>query len=40
VSSAIVFAAAATGLAIVTLQIAYVPTLYAAFNGGKLRWRC
>jgi hypothetical protein len=38
--SAIVFAAAATGLAIVTLQIAYVPTLYAAFNGGKPRWRC
>ena len=29
---AIVFAAAATGLAIVTLQIAYLPTLYAAFN--------
>jgi hypothetical protein len=28
----IVFAAAATGLAIVTLQIAYLPTLYAAFN--------
>jgi hypothetical protein len=27
-----VFAAAATGLAIVTLQIAYLPTLYAAFN--------
>lgn len=32
VPSAIVFAAAATGLAIVTLQIAYLPTLYAAFN--------
>jgi hypothetical protein len=30
--SAIVFAAAATGLVIVTLQIAYLPTLYAAFN--------
>ncbi|MCU1659131.1 MAG: hypothetical protein JWO57_3787 [Pseudonocardiales bacterium] len=30
--AAIVFAAAATGLAIVTLQIAYLPTLYAAFN--------
>jgi hypothetical protein len=30
--SAIVFVAAATGLAIVTLQIAYLPTLYAAFN--------
>jgi hypothetical protein len=28
----IVFAAAATGLGIVTLQIAYLPTLYAAFN--------
>jgi hypothetical protein len=27
-----VFAAAATGLIIVTLQIAYLPTLYAAFN--------
>jgi hypothetical protein len=32
VPSAIVFAAAATGLAIVTLQIAYLPTLYSAFN--------
>jgi len=30
--SAIVFIAAATGLVIVTLQIAYLPTLYAAFN--------
>ena len=30
--SAIVFVAAATGLVIVTLQIAYLPTLYAAFN--------
>jgi hypothetical protein len=29
---AIVFIAAATGLGIVTLQIAYLPTLYAAFN--------
>jgi len=29
---AIVFAAAVTGLAIVTLQIAYLPTLYSAFN--------
>jgi hypothetical protein len=28
----IVFVGAATGLAIVTLQIAYLPTLYAAFN--------
>jgi hypothetical protein len=28
----IVFAAAATGLVIVTLQIAYLPTLYSAFN--------
>ncbi len=28
----IVFLAAATGLVIVTLQIAYLPTLYAAFN--------
>jgi hypothetical protein len=28
----IVFAGAATGLVIVTLQIAYLPTLYAAFN--------
>ena len=28
----VVFAAAATGLAILTLQIAYLPTLYAAFN--------
>jgi len=32
VPAAIVFAAAATGLIIVTLQIAYLPTLYAAFN--------
>jgi hypothetical protein len=32
VPAAIVFAGAATGLAIVTLQIAYLPTLYAAFN--------
>ena len=31
-ASAIVFAAAATGLVIITLQIAYLPTLYAAFN--------
>jgi len=30
--AAIVFAAATTGLAIVTLQISYLPTLYAAFN--------
>jgi hypothetical protein len=30
--AAIVFVAAATGLVIVTLQIAYLPTLYAAFN--------
>jgi hypothetical protein len=30
--SAAVFAAAITGLVIVTLQIAYLPTLYAAFN--------
>ena len=30
--SVIVFLAAATGLVIVTLQIAYLPTLYAAFN--------
>ena len=30
--AAIVFLAAATGLVIVTLQIAYLPTLYAAFN--------
>jgi hypothetical protein len=30
--TAIAFAAAATGLAIVTLQIAYLPTLYSAFN--------
>ncbi len=30
--SAIVFAAAVTGLVIVTLQIAYLPTLYAAYN--------
>jgi hypothetical protein len=29
---AIVFLAAATGLGIVTMQIAYLPTLYAAFN--------
>ena len=28
----LVFLAAATGLVIVTLQIAYLPTLYAAFN--------
>jgi hypothetical protein len=31
-ASALVFAAAATGLVIVTLQIAYLPTLYSAFN--------
>jgi hypothetical protein len=30
--SILVFAAAVTGLVIVTLQIAYLPTLYAAFN--------
>jgi hypothetical protein len=30
--SAIVFLAAVTGLAILTLQIAYLPTLYSAFN--------
>jgi hypothetical protein len=30
--SVVVFVAAATGLAILTLQIAYLPTLYAAFN--------
>ncbi len=30
--AAIVFAGAATGLVIVALQIAYLPTLYAAFN--------
>jgi hypothetical protein len=30
--AAIVFVAAATGLVIVALQIAYLPTLYAAFN--------
>src|SRR4029450_3755463 len=30
--SAVGFAAAATGLVVVTLQIAYLPTLYAAFN--------
>jgi hypothetical protein len=30
--SAVVFAAAITGLVIITLQIAYLPTLYAAFN--------
>jgi hypothetical protein len=30
--AAIVFAAAATGLVIITLQIAYLPVLYAAFN--------
>ncbi len=30
--AAVVFAASATGLVIVTLQIAYLPTLYAAFN--------
>jgi hypothetical protein len=32
VPAMIVFLAAATGLVIVTLQIAYLPTLYAAFN--------
>ena len=32
VPAAIVFVAAATGLVVVTLQIAYLPTLYAAFN--------
>ena len=30
--SVVVFAAAVTGLVIITLQIAYLPTLYAAFN--------
>jgi hypothetical protein len=30
--SAVVFVAAATGLVIVTLQIAYLPTLYGAYN--------
>jgi hypothetical protein len=30
--SVVVFAAAVTGLVIVTLQIAYLPALYAAFN--------
>jgi hypothetical protein len=30
--AALVFAAAATGLTILTLQIAYLPTLYGAFN--------
>ena len=29
--AAVVFAAASTGLVIVALQIAYLPTLYAAF---------
>jgi hypothetical protein len=32
VPMAFVFAAATTGLVIITLQIAYLPTLYAAFN--------
>ena len=32
VPAAIVFAAAATGLVIITLQIAYLPVLYSAFN--------
>src|SRR5271166_4458708 len=32
VPAAIVFLASATGLVIVTLQIAYLPTLYSAFN--------
>ncbi|HTX27285.1 MAG TPA: hypothetical protein VME19_09735 [Streptosporangiaceae bacterium] len=32
VPAVLVFLAAATGLVIVTLQIAYLPTLYAAFN--------
>ncbi len=32
VPAVIVFAAAATGLVIITLQIAYLPVLYAAFN--------
>jgi hypothetical protein len=32
VPTVLVFAAAATGLVIVTLQIAYLPVLYAAFN--------
>ena len=32
VPAAIVFLAAASGLVVVTLQIAYLPTLYAAFN--------
>src|SRR5580693_7633252 len=32
VPAAIVFVAAATGVVVVTLQIAYLPTLYAAFN--------
>ena len=38
--AAIVFAAAATGLGIVTLQIAYLPTLYAAFNRRETEWHC
>src|ERR1700761_4975134 len=32
VPSVLVFAASASGLVIITLQIAYLPTLYAAFN--------
>ena len=40
VPAAIVFAAAATGLVIIALQIAYLPVLYAAFNRGRPRWRC
>jgi len=31
-AAAVVFAAASTGLVIIALQIAYLPTLYAAFN--------
>ena len=36
----IVFLAAATGLVVLTLQIAYLPTLYAAFNRRETDVRC
>ena len=40
VPAVIVFLAAAVGLVIVTLEIAYLPTLYGAFNRGRPTWRC
>jgi|tagenome__1003787_1003787.scaffolds.fasta_scaffold20058486_3 hypothetical protein len=40
VPPAIVFAAAASTLVIITPQIGYLPALYAAYSRGKPRWRC